>query len=481
MSVLDVIRSWALQRPRWQQAALQMLYDSPSLSPDQLGHVLALCKEDAGLAGEVPPPPPLDLGGEDNPNNATATQLVGVMDVCNVNALLPAQSLSFSPAGLTLVFGDNGVGKTGYVRVLKQACRARGAEPRVHPNAFKDSAVPSSATIEYCVDGKPATPHTWQPGTAPPPALRQVSILDSRSAVVYVDGEQDIAYLPFGLDLFQRLSQVCDHISAKLETELGNERGGRDTFLDFPQGTEVREQLSSIHRPDARTHLSRLRTIAEPEAAAHAALVEEEATLTVSDPVKRADELALIAKRAQGIATRLSALATTVDEPRVIAVQQARELAQTSADTAAQVAEQTFGHFPLKGLSTGAWGELWRAAEAFASRGADPRQVFPPETGDLCVLCQQPVTAEAAARLQAFHSFVRDQLAASARSAFGALAGLIEALQRSVDLTPLTLEELEELNALSNGLGTQLEAVSPAATQTPPHVATSNSPTPVTP
>ena len=44
-----------------------------------------------------------------------------------VNALAEDQTLKFAP-GLTIVYGDNGAGKTGYIRILKQACRARGQE-----------------------------------------------------------------------------------------------------------------------------------------------------------------------------------------------------------------------------------------------------------------------------------------------------------------------------------------------------------------
>ena len=44
-----------------------------------------------------------------------------------MNALAENQTLKFA-AGLTVVYGDNGAGKTGYIRILKQACRARGRE-----------------------------------------------------------------------------------------------------------------------------------------------------------------------------------------------------------------------------------------------------------------------------------------------------------------------------------------------------------------
>ena len=46
----------------------------------------------------------------------------------NVNALAENQELPFSPQGMTIIYGNNGAGKSGYVKILKAACRARGTK-----------------------------------------------------------------------------------------------------------------------------------------------------------------------------------------------------------------------------------------------------------------------------------------------------------------------------------------------------------------
>ena len=57
-------------------------------------------------------------------------QLCQIGEAQNINALVEAQRLGFLTTGITIVYGDNGSGKSGYVRVLKRACRARGREAR---------------------------------------------------------------------------------------------------------------------------------------------------------------------------------------------------------------------------------------------------------------------------------------------------------------------------------------------------------------
>lgn len=48
-----------------------------------------------------------------------------VHGVRHVNALAPDQRLTLHRVGLTIIYGDNGSGKSGYARILKKACRAR--------------------------------------------------------------------------------------------------------------------------------------------------------------------------------------------------------------------------------------------------------------------------------------------------------------------------------------------------------------------
>lgn len=74
----------------------------------------------------------------------------------DVNALAPDQTLSFEKKGLTIIYGDNGAGKSGYARVLKHACRARidSRTQPVMPNVYKQAPGIPRAQLEYAVNGQ---------------------------------------------------------------------------------------------------------------------------------------------------------------------------------------------------------------------------------------------------------------------------------------------------------------------------------------
>ncbi len=60
--------------------------------------------------------------------SSNTVTLSAVKNVKNINALASNQELPFSDKGMTFIYGDNGAGKSGYVKILKAACRARGTK-----------------------------------------------------------------------------------------------------------------------------------------------------------------------------------------------------------------------------------------------------------------------------------------------------------------------------------------------------------------
>ena len=81
-----------------------------------------------------------------------------------------------------------------------------------------------------------------------------------------------------------------------------------------------------------------------------------------------------------------------------------------------------FSGDPLAGIGEHAWRELWEAARRY-STFVLPGLGFPVVTGEdaVCVLCQQPLAADAKDRLQRFERFIRDDTAAQAAKARQAL------------------------------------------------------------
>jgi hypothetical protein len=142
---------WSADRPPWQRQALRQLAQQDQLSADQIDALYQLSVDAQG------PSAPLTEADVRSPKSQTsAVVLKSVSKPEDVNALASDQTLSFEKSGLTIVYGDNGAGKSGYARILKHACRARlGPKgPPILPNIYAQAAGPPRAKIAYAVNAQ---------------------------------------------------------------------------------------------------------------------------------------------------------------------------------------------------------------------------------------------------------------------------------------------------------------------------------------
>ena len=125
-TVLDNILAWSQDRPMWQRDALRRIVARGRLEADDLKELLDLCKQGRGaknIALKASPLAKVHLPA--NPGQGAAVSVTAITEVDGVNNLAPGQTLTFEPNGITIIYGDNGAGKSGYARILKRACRAR--------------------------------------------------------------------------------------------------------------------------------------------------------------------------------------------------------------------------------------------------------------------------------------------------------------------------------------------------------------------
>ena len=143
MTVLHEILDWSKGkgRPAWQRDALRLLVVGGELSDEDIRSLAEICKAAYGLAE---PQEVLPLAREHIPDEGgvgTSVSLHSILHHRGVNALAENQTLRFSPR-LTVVYGDNAAGKTGYIRILKSACRTRGQE-EILGNVVSGAAPPA--------------------------------------------------------------------------------------------------------------------------------------------------------------------------------------------------------------------------------------------------------------------------------------------------------------------------------------------------
>jgi energy-coupling factor transporter ATP-binding protein EcfA2 len=460
MALLDEILAWSKADLKpWQQDAARRLFQQ-TLTTTALDDLYAMLKDSVGLTDpNNRKPEPLDQ--QHLPMTAArdaAVVLIALRDVKNVNRLAASQTLSFAPKGLTVIYGGNGSGKSGYARVLKRACRSRDSNEDVRPNAMSKAsgALVPQASFEIQFGGKSSVV-SWQKGKTSPSELATVAVFDTYCASAYLDQHQEIAYQPFGLDVVENLAQiVLPKILEKLNAEILATATTKEAFNHLVGTTKVGTLISSISE---KTTVAEVDALAQMNADDAKKMADLEKTLNESDPKAKAKEFKLSAARMAALKTKIETAAAWVKDEAIQKLHtmdtetQTAEEAEITAATALRSDEAL-----LPGTGDILWKTLFQAAKKFSIAAAYPEKDFPHVHDDSqCVLCQQKIEPDAAARMQRFEEYIRENVAKVAsekRTAREAALTKIRSVVLALDLDGF----IEELNHLDIAVVAEIHA-----------------------
>jgi energy-coupling factor transporter ATP-binding protein EcfA2 len=404
--VLKEILEWSQDRPLWQRDALRRLILNNELSEDDLDELGKICKGFHGL-DEQQEILPLT---KDHPSTAGTTSVRVTLDSIfhdrGVNALAENQTLKFSPY-LTVVYGDNGAGKTGYIRILKSACRARGQENILGNVVSGDTPYTPTVSIKYKI-GDETKLREWA-GKDEDDFISHVSVFDTQSAAVYLTEKTDVAFRPFGLDLFDKLVKACKIIRLKLEKEQLALNKSELYILQsqVPEGTAVAKLLAGISSLTKLETVQSLSRLSAKEESRLTLLEKSILDLQANDPEKLAHQIKLRAGRIRILVKHLQSVETILSDNAISEVFKARSEGLRKSEDARRLREVTFPNSVLEGTGSEVWAQLWDSAQQFSKRSAYKEQEFPfVEDGAQCVLCQQDIDHITAHRFKQFQAFV---------------------------------------------------------------------------
>ncbi len=401
---LQNIVAWSADRPMWQRDALRRLCSKNSLDEDDYKELLVIAK---GNEANAVPLTAVHVPSPDSTNKTV--NLKSINDTKHVNALKSGECLSFGKGnGITVIYGDNGSGKSGYARILKSACRARiKGKQEIHPNIHSENSGTPQANINFTVDNQSNTA-TWMQGTETTPQLSAISVFDSDTASIHVDEDNEVAYNPFPLELLKRLSKACQEIQHRISSERDKLEQQRPAFLNNPKcapSTLVGQMIANLN---ASTNIKTIEKLAQ--------ISDEEQKRYDRLKVELASDPEVIARKLNTDKNKLEKYKTQVEFLHNIARDEILQDIQTKyrgylakKESAKIAAEELFKDEELPNIGADTWRDLWDAARRYSDAEVYPKHPFPhTEEGANCVLCHQTLSSKAAKRLESFETFVKD-------------------------------------------------------------------------
>ena len=458
MNAYEEVLSWAETRPWWQQKVLARIIAGVTFGEHDYEDIAQSLMEepesppDGGWFSNLTPP---------QVTQAEPVQLVAVKNLANVNRLAPGQELTFEPNGLTVVYGYNGSGKSGYARVISSMVGARHQE-KILPDVFASDSGKPSGEVVFSVGSDERSALL---GQSPDPDLKRIGFYDERCGDSYLTTEAEISYRPSAVKLLEELADVCAGVSRVIEAWKQKMcQPGPLPKVDPHGSAEVFLRDLSASTTDDAVEVA----IQCPRDAAK--LLEEQknivALLRVSDPTAEKAQLIRTSEALTMIADHLETLDEKVGvraEKQLAELVKDADIAQNAAILASR---RTFVNEPLSEVGSSVWKALWSAAESY-SKVAYPDHEFPyTSDGAVCVLCQQQLGADAVGRLERFQHFVVDTTAAEAQRAQSKRDDYLKELERWKDrptkiskaITKLELQDdprVEMINSILDHLRTR--------------------------
>lgn len=411
MTIEQDIVDWAKSRPAWQRSVLQRLCTEDELDDDS---ITALADDLlAGIEPECSPLTTADIPGSQG--TGQCVKLDTLKGLVGVNALAPGEELSFCDQGLTVVYGDNASGKSGYARLLKSVVGARYCE-EILTDVFAASPLPEQhAEVSYLVGTKSDTADWPSCDSA---CIQQVRFYDKGCGSIYLTQESEMGYRPSALFLLDRLIGVCDRVRDTLDERLKELDSKGLSLSTVPTKSGAATFVAGLSSKTSAADVDSNCTAPPNVEADLASAIQEEGRLRDSDPSKEKTRLSTLASDLEDLAEHCQDFSDALSMTAVNELRVARTKAKDLRKAAKDVSALDFDKEPVGGVGSESWRTMWEAAAAFSEADGYPDEEFPvTREGAHCVLCQQELSASAVERMARFFAYMK---AATQREAEGA-------------------------------------------------------------
>jgi energy-coupling factor transporter ATP-binding protein EcfA2 len=416
MPILNDIIDWVENKPVFWQVAIDRLIRNNELTDNDISELKEICKVDYGLSDfdfdEV------DFDDlRDFANNATSSDdiiLTKISNVDNINALSKTSELEFASNGLTLVYGDNGSGKSSYVSILKHACNTRGSKPKINDNLYDPACfgIDKKADIEYTIDGANFNTVNLINEEVNDSVLKSVDVFDTFSANHYIEGEDEIAFIPQGLSIVEKLAVCIKKVENELNTEFSSPALEKfdHTLLEVSDCSTAKTFLDNLN---SETKLDELRAEAIWTTTKNSRIEElnkQIDKLKATDPKKTLKENEGKIKRFEILQNKFQTLENNLTGEKLKDLKLTLNSLATTSKALKESSEKAFTELPIEGVGNSSWKLLWESARKFYNTSTETKN-FPEVKGDSnCPLCFQDLGEDAKNRFTAFEDFVKNDI-----------------------------------------------------------------------
>lgn len=407
-NAVDFIQEWAASRPEvWIQPLVSKIIEIGQLPPENfLDQVyLDFCKENELLTGRSKTEKnlviPSSSGNAKTSPESTSRfiKLNRLKHIHGANALKDGEELVFHP-NLTLVFGHNGAGKSGYIRILKRICGSPSIEDIWSNVRIERTTNQCKAEIEIEVDSK-VTSIVWSGNNFGVFPFTNIAIFDGKSIPFYLTGRRDFTYQPFRIELFGILSECFTKLKEQLERDIELKTVGiSDPLSSLSPTTKLYQLVMDALQDGNYPELIKL------------AVWHKKDEVYLGKKIKGrgkvedlSDKLELEQQRlsqVDDLIQNYTLIGSTLASEKIKKFQALEVKQQKLKGEIKKLNDSLFSNQNIKGVNTDEWRDFILKSEEYIQSISSKY----PQSGDRCVYCQQLLTKPSIELVKQYHKAV---------------------------------------------------------------------------
>ena len=326
-----------------------------------------------------------------------------IQDVEGVNALAEKQTIEFNKQ-FTILYGENGSGKSGYTRLLKTVFYSKEPE-QILPNIYSSERKSVNAKFVFLSEG---TEENYTYEQRENPIFRQFSVFDGKGLIRQLSGKNEFEFRPAGLSFFAKYTEAITNLEKKLNSEIDLRRPRfsiEDLRSQFDGESDITKLIEQLYNVPNIAELKKLIPFSAEDKKQKELVQKEydEIKLANVNAEKKAKELITIKTQLEKANSRIKELNALFSKDssdqlngEIIDYLNKEELAR-------QEGISSFQTDKIQNIGSSEWKNFISAAEKFATK----QGLSYPQNGDTCIFCHQHLTPESEELILKYWKYLR--------------------------------------------------------------------------
>ncbi|MFL5788284.1 MAG: AAA family ATPase [Flavisolibacter sp.] len=402
-NLVNDIKCFAETLPNFAKYLSKKILSGEEIGIEELQLAYDYFKEEFGLKTKVHLTPiQIDCFQPPSSQFKEHIQLTRLENVEGVNALVSNQVIEFNP-GLTIIYGVNGSGKSGYTRLLKKAFFSRDKED-ISPNIYQEEAIrPISADFYFISNGN-AQVYKF-PTDKGKAEFLQFAVFDKKCALTHLDGKNEYEFKPAGLQFFPALIEQYKKIEALLLRDIQEKNRVIEFQAFFTGESEIKHDVQRAIAERSILPIEKYVPFTDEDQALREKLQTKRAFLVTSNTDKEINRLTELKSNFLKLEQYLRNTNKYFTTDSINKVQAVITECIEKGKLFKEQGKESFKALVNYSVDNIQWVEFIEAA----GRYADSIDTRYPMAEDKCLLCQQPLTPEASQLIHKYWEYLESE------------------------------------------------------------------------